>query len=126
MMRYLTIQSAGEGWDRFWESHRKYVAAFLLTLAVDTISTIHFMTATGPEQEFHPVVRMAGYAYGPILGPVLAAFFKALAALIVVLYCRKLAVPLFTTASIVYLFAGFYNYFAVDLYLRGVMPWLPF
>lgn len=125
-MNILTVQSNGQEWRGFWNSHQKHIAAFVLALAVDTISTIHFMTATGPEQEFHPVVRMAGYVYGPVLGPVLAAFYKALAAVLVVIYSRKLAAPLFTIAAIVYLFAGFYNYFAVDLYLKGLMPWLPF
>ena len=125
-MQYLAAQSVAEDWRRFWNSYQNYLTAFVLALAVDTISTIHFISATGPEQEFHPIVRIAAIVYGPVLGPILAAFYKTVAALIVVLYCRKLAAPVLTFAAIVYLFAGFYNYFAVDLYLKGLMPWLPF
>ena len=125
-MRYLAAHSITEDWRKLWDSNSKYITAFVLALAVDTISTIHFMTLTGPEQEFHPVVRMAAYAYGPILGPILAALYKVISAMIVVLYWRKLAAPLFTTATVFYLLAGLYNYFAVKLYLEGVMPWLPF
>lgn len=126
MMRYPAAQSVTEDWRRFWDSNQNYLTAFILALAVDTISTIHFITLTGPEQEFHPIVRVAAYTYGPILGPILAALYKAVAAMVVVLYCRKLAAPLLTVAAIFYLLAGFYNYFAVDLYLQGLMPWLPF
>ena len=125
-MMYRTVQPAFEDWREFWDSNRKYLAAFLLALAVDTISTIHFIRITGPEQEFHPLVRVATCMYGPVIGPILAAFYKALAAMVVVLYWKKIAAPLFTVTAIFYLFAGFYNYFAVDLYLKGVMPWLPF
>ena len=125
-MKYLTTQSLTEDWRRFWNAYRKYLVIFLLALAVDTVSTIHFMITTGPEQEFHPVVRIAACLYGPVIGPILMAFYKALGAMVVVLYWEKLAAPLFTTAAVCYLFAGFYNYFAIDLYLHGVMPWLPF
>jgi hypothetical protein len=99
---------------------------FIAALAVDTLSTIHFMIQAGPEQEFHPIVRIAAYTYGPILGPILAAGYKALAAMIVVLYWKKAAIPLFTTAAAFYLLAGLYNYFAVEWYVQGLTSWLPF
>lgn len=115
-----------DDWRRFWQVYQKHLTLYMLALAVDTVSTIAFMTSSGPEQEFHPLVRLAAFAYGPILGPILAATYKLIAALIVVLYWNKFAAPILTTAALFYLFAAFYNYFAVDLYLMGFMPWLPF
>lgn len=114
-----------DDWRQFWNTNQKYLILFLLALAVDTLSTIHFMAFSGPEQEFHPLVRMAAFAYGPVAGPILAAAYKLLAALIVVLYWNKLTAAILTTAAVFYLFAGFYNYFAAELYLRGFIPWLP-
>lgn len=125
-MKTLTTRSITQEWQRFWLSNQRYVVFFIAALAVDTLSTIHFMITAGPEQEFHPIVRIAAYTYGPVIGPILAAGYKALAAMIVVLYWRKLAALLFTTAAVFYLFAGLYNYFAVELYVQGLMPWLPF
>lgn len=125
-MKSLTTRSITQDWHRFWLSNQRYVAFFIAALAVDTLSTIHFMITAGPEQEFHPIVRIAAYTYGPVIGPILAAGYKALAAMIVVLYWQKLAAPVFTTAAVCYLFAGLYNYFAVELYVQGLMPWLPF
>jgi hypothetical protein len=115
-----------DDWRRFWRTYQKHLTLYITALAVDTISTIAFMTTTGPEQEFHPLVRFAAYAYGPIAGPILAAIYKMIAALIVVLYWNKFAGPILTTAALFYLFAAFYNYFAVELFLMGLMPWLPF
>lgn len=125
-MREWTEPLIVDDWRRFWGVYQKHLTLFVLALAVDTISTIHFMTSSGPEQEFHPLVRLAAFAYGPVTGPILAALYKMLAALIVALYWNKLAAPILTTAALFYLFAGFYNYFAVELYLNGLIPWLPF
>ncbi|HOQ04996.1 MAG TPA: hypothetical protein PKY88_07280 [Anaerohalosphaeraceae bacterium] len=125
-MKNYTESLIVDDWRRIWGAYQKHLTLFILALAVDTVSTIYFMTSSGPEQEFHPLVRMAAFAYGPIAGPVLAAAYKLIAALIVVLYWHKFAAPILTTAAVFYLFAAFYNYFAIELYLKGLMPWLPF
>lgn len=125
-MKNYTESLILDDWRRLWCAYQKHLTLFILALAVDTVSTIHFMSSTGPEQEFHPLVRIAAFAYGPFVGPILAAFYKLIAALIVVLYWHKYAAPILTTAALFYLFAAFYNYFAIELYLKGIMPWLPF
>ena len=106
--------------------YRTYFLAFVCALMVDTISTIHFMCATGPEDELHPIVRLAAFKWGPITGPIVAAMYKLIAALIIMRLCRPLIRPALMISTIVYLFAGVYNYFAVEMYASGLIGWLPF
>lgn len=106
--------------------YRTHLVAFTCALMVDTISTIHFMHISGPQDEIHPLVRLAALAWGPITGPIAAAFYKLAAALIIVCFFRAIVRPVLTICTIFYLFAGVYNYFAVEMYTRGVISWLPF
>ena len=124
-MKYLALKPVYHEWHLLWMSNHKYLTAFLLALTLDTISTINFMVTIGPEHELHPLVRFAAAAWGPVMGPIVAALYKTIGALIVVLYWKKITQPLFTIATITYLLAGAYNYFAVELYTLGYIHWLP-
>ena len=106
--------------------YRVHLTAFTCALLVDTISTIHFMRDTGPQDEIHPIVRLAALIWGPITGPILAAIYKFIAAILMIQICKPLTCPVLTVSTILYLLAGVYNYFAIEMYTSGLIGWLPF
>ena len=109
-----------------WKSNQFLICLFLVTLSLDMLSTIRFMRNTGPQDELHPAVRFVSVVFGPVAGPVLSALCKAAATAIVLLALKKHARKILLVATVCYLFAFFYNTFAVDLYLSGRLPCLPF
>lgn len=128
-IRYMEALRGGQllfRWRQRLEPYRAHLLAFTCALMVDTISTIHFMCITGPEDEMHPIVRLAAMAWGPVTGPIAAAVYKLLVVMLIVFYFRPLVRPVLTVCTIFYLLAGIYNYFAVDMYTRGIVSWLPF
>lgn len=112
-------------WRQLWQSWWWLFLIFVITLFMDAISTIHFMRMVGPEAELHPAVRMVSYLFGPVVGPILAVFGKAIAMVLVLFYLKRWAPVVLTVSSVLYLLAFFYNLYAVDLYLSGRLPWLP-
>lgn len=113
-------------WISIWQSCRWLVVLVIVALLLDAMSTIHFMQYWGPEAELHPAVRLFSSLFGTVAGPILSALCKMIATLIVLFYLKSLAPVILFSVSVVSLFAFFYNLYAVDLYLKGVVPWLPF
>lgn len=101
----------------YWARYRCILLVFTIALLCDAVSTVHFMRDLGATAELHPAVRWASVAFGPVLGPLLGAAGKALACLFVTLCCRRCAVGIFATASVIYLFAAWYNTWGIYLFL---------
>lgn len=113
-------------WLSLWRSHRWLLVFFFAALFLDAISTVHFMQVTGPEAEIHPAVRLFSHLFGTVMGPILSAFCKAIAMIVVLFYIKAFVPAILLFASMLSLFAFFYNLYAVDLYARGLLNWLPF
>jgi len=85
------------------------IVIFTAALFLDAISTVFFMLIDGAQAEMHPLVRIFAINFGPTAGPILAAFFKLFAAFIVTIYWRRFAAHIFITASVISLWAAWYN-----------------
>ncbi len=99
----------------YWVNHRSILLLFAIALLCDAISTVHFMQELGVTAELHPAVRWASVAFGPVWGPLVGAAGKGLACLCVTVYCRRCAVGIFAAATLIYLFAAWYNLWGVYL-----------
>jgi hypothetical protein len=111
----------------FWRRYRWFIVFFVTALMLDAISTVYFMRNTGSWQdEIHPVVALSSRVFGIVVGPFIGGLYKAVAAIVVTIYLKKLAAAIFTSAGVAYLLACAYNFWAVELYARNIIHWLPF
>lgn len=91
--------------------HRMLILVYMAALLFDTLSTIHFMLHEGIDMEFHPLVRIAAYSYGPVMGPFLSAFlFKFVAGVFIIFYLKRYGHLFVKTAIVTALFGGVFNY----------------
>lgn len=93
----------------FWSSCRWCLIIYILAQLCDTLSTCYFMNQIGWEYEFHPVVRYAGYLFGPTAGPLLSFAAKVVFGTLVAVYLRPYAKLIFLTAAATATFAAYYN-----------------
>lgn len=93
----------------YFREYRLVVAVFLAALAADAISTSYFLIARPGEEELHPAVSVAIRLAGPIGGPVIGLFGKAIPGLVVAIYIRPWATVILLAASTVSLAAAWYN-----------------
>jgi hypothetical protein len=105
---------------------RGFLLALLLAALADGLSTVWFMRVDGVEAELHPVVRGAAAVLGPWLGAALGKAVQVVAIVLVTLYWRHLAKLLLGTASLVYLWAAWYNLWGYELYTPLLVRWLWF
>jgi hypothetical protein len=101
----------------YWVHYRPVILLFTLALLCDAVSTVHFMRELGATAELHPAVRWASMAFGPVLGPLIGAAGKALASVFVTICCRRYALGIFMAASLIYLFAAWYNIWGIYLFV---------
>ena len=114
-----------ENFRGFLHHYRWFIAVFILALLCDAASTIHFMLIEGPEVEIHPIIRFISKALGPVVGPVIAAIGKALAGIVVCVFCRRFAAYIFTAASIISFWAAWYNMWGYKVYTPLILKWIP-
>ena len=74
-------------------------------------------------EESHPTVRLVAAHLGPILGPLIAFFWKSLLGLAVIIYLRRFALYIFTPAIILSFWAAWYNVWGVNLYYPRLLKW---
>ena len=109
----------------FWGAYRWLLIVFVVSLFCDAASTIYFMIKLGPELEIHPMVRIAARIAGPVAGPLLGASAKALAGILVAIYCRRFAAYILILASLISFWAAWYNVWGIELYWPIFMRYLP-
>ncbi len=109
----------------FWTAYKWVLMLFVVSLFCDAASTIYFMLKLGPEPEIHPMVRIAAMIAGPIAGPLLGAAAKVIAGVLVAIYCRRWAVYILILASLISLWAAWYNVWGVEMYCPIFMRYLP-
>ena len=93
----------------FFREYRWVVAAFLAALAAATTNTSYFLIARPGEEELHPAVNVAICLAGPIGGPVIGFFGKAIPGLVIAIYLRRWAKVILLAASAIALTAAWYK-----------------
>ena len=110
----------------FWKKYKWLIVIFALAIILDSCSTIYFMIAEGTEIELHPAVRfLSTRILGPILGPVFSVICKVSAGIIVAIYCRKFAPYIFLAASIISVWAAWYNIWGYKIYTLHFLKYVP-
>jgi hypothetical protein len=110
----------------FWRANVWILVVFIIALLADGISTIVFMLRGGVDIELHPIVNLVSRIAGPILGPLIAVAYKAIAGFIVALYWRRIAVFILLTVSIISFWAAWYNTWGWQKYEANIFHWWPF
>jgi hypothetical protein len=109
----------------FWKDYRWFLVVFVFAVCCDAASTIHFMLVEGPDAEIHVAIRYLSRIVGPIVGPLFGAGSKILAGIIVGIYCRRYAGYIFAAASIISLWAAWYNLWGFRVYTPMILRWFP-
>jgi uncharacterized membrane protein len=76
--------------------------------------------------ELHPAVALAAFVVGPIAGPLIGAAGKFTAGLVVAVYLKRWALHTLLPASILSLWAAWYNVWGAEVYypnLMRIIPW---
>ena len=100
---------------------RWFLLAFSLAAVLDLITTMRFMLADGAENELHPVIRFVSWLLGPIAGPVLGKVCQFIAAVCITIYFRRYAKGILLLATLLYLWAAWYNVWGKNLYVPRLM-----
>ncbi len=96
----------------YWQAHGFLFIGFIFAIFCDAASTTYFLTVykLGPEAELHPIFRWGIETHGPYIGPLLCAYLKLVAGLVVSIYLRgRLATLVLTGTIIISLCAAWYN-----------------
>lgn len=105
--------------------YRWWLTAAVVAAGLDLASTMIFMLRDGVDAEAHPVIRLVAQYCGPILGPILGKACQLAALVLVTLYARPLAIPVFVAVTILYGWAAWYNVWGADWYVPRWMHYVP-
>lgn len=110
----------------FWKDYHWLIIIFALAITLDGCSTIYFMVRDGTEAEFHPAIQFVSERIlGPVGGPLFTIIFKLAAGILVTIYYRKLAVYIFLAASIISMWAAWYNIWGHNFYTPYFLKFIP-
>ena len=109
----------------YFHDFRLAIAITCLAATADLVSTIMFMVKDGVDLEMHPAIRIASMVLGPIVGPLFGKAFQLLAVFVVTVYWRRGARYVFIAATMMYLWAAWYNVRGKHLYQPLFVKWLP-
>jgi hypothetical protein len=113
-----------QGFGRHWWP---VLLLYFAALTADGASTIHFMLHEGTcDTELHPAVSAAAGVLGPVWGPIVGIVGKAVAGLIVAVYWRRIALVILLIATILSLWAAWYNVWGWQYYEPSIYLWWPF
>jgi hypothetical protein len=112
-----------QGFLRLWWP---LLAVYFVALAADGFSTVHFMRHEGVDSELHPAVNLVSHIAGPILGPIIGVFGKAVAGLIVAIYWRRIAWMILLIPTLLSFWAAWYNLWGWQYYQASIYLWWPF
>jgi hypothetical protein len=89
--------------------NRPFIVLPLVTIGLDAISTIAFMSVVGPGAEQNPVVRQLSYAFGIFAGPPLGKLFQLFAAVALTIIAPRLTRLVLAVVILMNLFAFVIN-----------------
>jgi len=76
---------------------------------------MYFMHREGADLELHPLYRLAAYAFGYTVGPLLGFLSKLMGGMVVCVYFRRWAAVIFTIVSLISFWACWYNVWGRDI-----------
>lgn len=110
----------------FFRAYRLLLVLFFSALLADGISTVYFMLGEGiDETELHPVVSLAARMAGPVAGPIIGVFGKAIAGIIVAIYWRRIAWIILLAVTVLSTWAAWYNLWGWHYYEPAIYRWWP-
>jgi hypothetical protein len=109
----------------FWKDYRWFLGMFVVAVFCDAASTMRFMLIQGPDAEIHLAIRFVSRIIGPIAGPLVGGIGKVIAGFIVGVYFRRFAAYILVTASIISLWAAWYNLWGFRVYTPVILKWFP-
>ena len=113
-------------WVGFCGRYWWLVLLFVVAVCCDGASTVRFMLRDGGvADEVHPGVAFAASLFGPIVGPILGALGKAVAGILVAVYCRRVAVYILGVGTVLSFWAAWYNIWGVDMYVPRLLTLIP-
>lgn len=125
-MRHPVAERLRQNGQNYWRDCRVYILVLCLAAVADGASTVWFMRNEGVETEWNPIVRHAALVLGPLLGTIAGKTFQIFAGVVVTLYWRRWAPHLFLAASVIYVWAAWYNVWGRHIYtpiLLQIAPW---
>lgn len=101
----------GRNFVDLWKNHWFLIVLLIGAFALDTISTIHFMTHLGVQSEIHPLVRHSAIIFGTVPGVVLSCFiYKSIATVLLALYLKKIRFWILFAPIVPAVLAGYINF----------------
>ena len=73
-----------------FKQYRMWFLLVVLTALLDAVSTMVFMTRSGPHDEMNILVKILGYTYGPIVGPLLGKLYQIFGVWVLSLFVPRL------------------------------------
>ncbi|GEM_PF-1030924 len=89
--------------------YRPYVWLLLVTIGLDAVSTVAFMSVVGVGAEQNPVVRVLSHSFGIIVGPPVGKLFQLFAAISLAIIAPRLTRFVLATVILMNLFAFVVN-----------------
>jgi hypothetical protein len=109
------VMRVTRNWPGYVPEFRVFLAVALLASLADMGSTICVIRLSGPEGEFHPVIRSMCEQMGPVVGPICGKAWQFLGLILLTLFLRKEARLIFVPTAISYTLAAGYNVWANGL-----------
>ena len=108
----------------FYADFRWLILIFILAMFCDTLSTINFLTQR-TFRELNPLWRFISSEkmFGPLIGPLVTAFYRVVVGLLIAVYYRKFASIILITASILGFWAAWYNIWGFKIYTPAIQSW---
>ena len=114
-----------ENWRVIWKKYHWIIIVCFLSLLCDAASTIYFMLREGPSIEIHLAIRFVSEIFGPVVGPLIGAAGKAMAAIFVVMYFKRFGPYILLAVTIISFWAAWYNIWGVNIYTPNILKWIP-
>ena len=105
----------------YFQQFRVLLVLTLLAAVLDALSTIHFMSTEGADQEVHPAIRIVSAFLGPVAGPIVGKICQLLATVVVTIYLRSYAKYILLVVIILYAWAAWYNVWGRHLYVPRLL-----
>lgn len=98
----------------FWRRYGWLAGLFLVGVLADTASTIYFMVTSPKAGDIHPGIEYSARLLGPIAGPLLGGFGKAIAGLGVAVYLGRWGIYVLVVGAVLGFWAAWYNIWGVN------------
>jgi hypothetical protein len=108
----------------FYADFRWLTLIFILAMFCDALSTINFLTQ-GTFRELHPLWQFISSEkmFGPLIGPLVTAFYRVVVGFLIAVYYRKFASIILMAASILGFWAAWYNTWGFKIYTPAIQSW---